>query len=64
MNLHMTFLLVHYFGQSQDIERAKEFCGQYRIWLIEDNAHGHGGILNDHPLGCFTTWGSVSLANN
>ena len=37
------FLLVHYFGQPQDIQCAKEFCNKHRLWMIEDNAHGYGG---------------------
>ena len=47
------FLLVHYFGQPQDIDRVKEFCNQHGLWLIEDNAHGHGGTFNGQPLGSF-----------
>ena len=47
------FLLVHYFGQPQDIERARDFCEQHGLWLIEDNAHGHGGNYNGQPLGSF-----------
>jgi len=54
------FLLVHYFGQPQDIERAKEFCDQYGLWLIEDNAHGYGGTLNGQPLGSFGDMGFSS----
>ena len=47
------FLLVHYFGQPQDIERARVFCDKHRLWLIEDNAHGHGGTVDERPLGSF-----------
>ena len=54
------FLLVHYFGQPQDIERAKGFCDQHGLWLIEDNAHGHGGTLNGQPLGSFGDMGFSS----
>ncbi len=54
------FLLVHYFGQPQDIERALEFCKKYDIWLIEDNAHGHGGKLKGRPLGSFGDLGFSS----
>jgi len=52
-NIVHAFLLVHYFGQPQDIERAREFCNQYELWLIEDNSHGYGGNLNGRPLGSF-----------
>ena len=54
------FLLVHYFGQPQEIVRAKEFCSQHEILLIEDNAHGHGGMLNSQPLGSFGDMGFSS----
>jgi perosamine synthetase len=54
------FLLVHYFGQPQDIERAQEFCDQHGLWLIEDNAHGHGGNLKGRPLGSFGELGFSS----
>jgi len=47
------FLLVHYFGQPQDIKRAREFCDKYGLWMIEDNAHGHGGKYNRKILGSF-----------
>ena len=54
------FILVHYFGQPQDIKRAKKFCNQHGLWLIEDNAHGHGGTLNGQPLGSFGDLGFSS----
>ena len=54
------FLLVHYFGQPQDIERAKKFCDLHGIWFIEDNAHGHGGTLNGQPVGSFGDMGFSS----
>ena len=53
-------LLVHYFGQPQDLDRAKEFCHRHRIFLIEDNSHGHGGTLEGRPLGCFGDLGISS----
>ena len=46
-------LMVHYFGQPQNISRYKIFCRNNNIFLIEDNAHGHGGNFNGRPLGCF-----------
>lgn len=54
------FLLVHYFGQPQDIQCAKEFCNKHGLWLIEDNAHGYGGTLNGQPLGSFGDMGFSS----
>jgi hypothetical protein len=54
------FLLVHYFGQPQDIERAKAFCNQNGLLLIEDNSHGYGGTLNGQLLGSFGDLGISS----
>lgn len=46
-------LMVHYFGQPQDIKKFRNFCTTNDLILIEDNAHGHGGKLNDRLLGTF-----------
>jgi len=46
-------MMVHYFGQPQNIEDFKIFCKKHGLYLIEDNAHGHGGTFNDKPLGSF-----------
>jgi hypothetical protein len=46
-------MMVHYFGQPQDIPAFQSFCNKYKLLLIEDNAHGHGGTFNDQPLGSF-----------
>ena len=54
------FLLVHYFGQPQDIARAKAFCNQNDLWLIEDNSHGYGGTLSGKLLGSFGDLGISS----
>jgi perosamine synthetase len=54
------FLLVHYFGQPQDIYRARIFCDKHGLWFIEDNSHGHGGTLNGQPLGSFGDMGFSS----
>ena len=46
-------MMVHYFGQPQDIPAFQSFCNKYKLLLIEDNAHGHGGTFNGQPLGSF-----------
>ena len=46
-------LMVHYFGQPQKIDSYKKFCKNHDIFLIEDNAHGHGGYYNGIPLGSY-----------
>jgi perosamine synthetase len=53
-------LMVHYFGQPQDIKRFQNFCKEHNLLLIEDNAHGHGGKYNDHLLGTFGDMGISS----
>ena len=55
-----SLLLVHYFGQPQDVSRAQEFCKRHGIFLLEDNAHGHGGTLDGQPLGTFGDLGISS----
>ena len=46
-------LMVHYFGQPQNIDDYRSFCDHHRIKLIEDNAHGHGGRHDGKFLGTF-----------
>jgi len=46
-------LMVNYFGQPQNISEFKDFCRVKGLYLIEDNAHGHGGVINSKPLGFF-----------
>ena len=53
-------LMVHYFGQPQDIEKFQNFCKEHNLMLIEDNAHGHGGKYNDHLLG---TFGDIGISS-
>jgi hypothetical protein len=45
--------MVHYFGQPQDIKRFRLFCTQNNLLLLEDNAHGFGGLFGGEPLGLF-----------
>lgn len=55
-----SFLLVHFFGQPQDLEMAGVFCRSHGISLIEDNAHGYGGSFKGKPLGSFGDFGISS----
>ena len=52
--------MVQYFGQPQDLNKFKEFCNNYKLILIEDNAHGIGGILNGYKLGSL---GDISISS-
>ena len=53
-------ILVHYFGQPQELQLFHELCQENNIILIEDNAHGHGGHINGKPLGTFGDLGFSS----
>lgn len=53
-------IMVHYFGQPQDIGRFKEFCVAHDLLLLEDNAHGFGGTIHGKPLGAFGDLGISS----
>jgi perosamine synthetase len=53
-------LMVHYFGQPQDIPRFQKFCRETGLFLIEDNAHGHGGNYQGQSLG---TYGDIGVSS-
>lgn len=53
-------VMVHYFGQPQDIERHKSFCAAHDLLLLEDNAHGFGGTIHGKYLGTFGNLGISS----
>lgn len=57
-------LMVHYFGQPQDIVSFQSFCKKHKLKLIEDNAHGFGGICNGQSLGTFGDIGITSIYKN
>jgi hypothetical protein len=46
-------LIVHYFGQPQNINLILNFCKKINIKLIEDNAHGYSGKFRGKLLGTF-----------
>ena len=53
-------LMAHYFGQPQKIDLFKSLCQEHGLYLIEDNAHGHGGFYNGHFLG---TYGDIGISS-
>ena len=53
-------VMVHYFGQPQDILRFQRFSKKHNLFLIEDNAHGFGGRNSGRLLGTFGDIGIVS----
>jgi len=53
-------VMVHYFGQPQDIDKFRSFCHTKEIYLIEDNAHGYGGAYQGRTLG---TFGDIGISS-
>ena len=53
-------MMVHYFGQSQHIEKFLKFSKEYGLLLIEDNSHGHSGLINERVLG---TYGDIGFSS-
>jgi hypothetical protein len=53
-------LMVHFFGQPQDITNYLSFCKKNNLYLIEDNAHGYGGKVNNQELG---TFGDIGISS-
>lgn len=53
-------LMVHYFGQPQDINAFQQFAKKNSLFLIEDNAHGHSGTFNNRALG---TFGDIGISS-
>lgn len=46
-------VMIHYFGQPQDIFRFQHFARKNNLFLIEDNAHGYKGSVEGRELGTF-----------
>ena len=59
-NNPVALLMVHYFGQPQDISNFQKICRSEQILLIEDNAHGFGGYYNKQLLG---TFGDIGISS-
>ena len=53
-------MMVHYFGNTQDIEKFTKYSKENNLLLIEDNAHGFGGKYNFKEIGTFGDFGISS----
>ena len=53
-------IMVHYFGKSQNIDKFIRMCNDYSITLIEDNAHGFGGLYHGREMG---TYGVIGISS-
>ena|ERR1035437_7905319 len=56
----IAIMMVHYFGIPQAIEQFQSFAKEHNLLLIEDNSHGHGGIVSGKLLGTFGDIGFTS----
>ena len=54
-------LAVNYFGFPQHLEEIQNICHEYRLYLIEDNAHGFLSQNNSRLLGTFGDIGFSSF---
>ena len=52
-------LMVHYFGQPQNVDDFRRFCSRHHLKLIDDAAHGHGGKHRGQLLG---TLGDIGIS--
>ena len=53
-------LMIHYFGEPQNIKKFQDYCRKKEIYLIEDNAHGYGGKYKGKWLG---TFGDIGISS-
>jgi hypothetical protein len=53
-------VMIHYFGQPQNILRYQEFARNHKLLLIEDNAHGYKGVVGGCELG---TFGDIGISS-
>ena len=56
----VAIIMVHYFGQPQNILLFESFCERHSLYLIEDNAHGYSGRYLNRLLGSF---GDVGISS-
>ena len=54
------FLVPHYFGFPQNMQRIRAFCDEHRLILIEDCAHAFFGLHAGRPLGSFGDYAIAS----
>ena len=52
---------VNYAGTAPDIDGLKHLASEYKLILIEDNAHGLGGTYKGKPLGSFGDFATQSF---
>ena len=53
-------IVVHIYGQAAQIDRIKNFCTEYGLFLIEDVAQAHGAKFKNERLGSIGDVGTFS----
>ena len=53
-----------YYGHSCKIDKIKEICDEYNIFLIEDAAEAIGSYYKNKHLGTFGDFGMISFNGN
>ena len=53
-------ILAHTLGNPFDIEKVKEICNKYNLWLIEDNCDALGSKYENKYTG---TWGDIATSS-
>ena len=57
-------MIAHTLGNPFDIERVKEFCDKYGLWLIEDNCDALGSLYTIDGKTKYTgTWGDIGTSS-
>jgi Predicted pyridoxal phosphate-dependent enzyme apparently involved in regulation of cell wall biogenesis len=56
-------IVVHFGGLPVDMDRILEIARKYKLWVIEDAAHGHGGKWKGLGLGSIGDIGTFSFCN-
>jgi len=53
-------MIAHTLGNPFDIEKVKEICDKYNLWLIEDNCDALGSKYKGKYTG---TWGDIGTSS-
>lgn len=60
-------LVVHLYGQASQMDKVKQLCEKYNLYLVEDCAQSHGARFNGQmtgsfgDIGCFSFYPSKNL---
>jgi len=60
-NRTKAIIIAHTMGNPFNLEKVKEICNKYNLWLIEDNCDALGSKYNDKFTGTFGDLGTCSF---